>query len=504
MSILYRVKFTIGTAATHATTFKKATQSIQKWAKSLGSPEVPKTACHNDQTAWGLKVLQCDASRPKVQLITEIVLHQRGKDEPWVFGLTIRAAQTLGRLTAIPLRIQPPEIVKTLATTIKCADDQGVLTPKLHKVTQANWKSSFDRVEDAKRTRPILFIAATHDECPSFMSHPRSLAYELLGLVDVWQTTESNIKKWNGLRFFHPEYEDGGAQIFWPADENGDINFGPAWSWLEIAELEANKDFGAEVAKQLLDCAGAGLAVIPDWSTLTQIELEASVRQAIQTQGDKELLALFDKDNLEQQAKISELEKIVKDLKKENSELRSEVYFSKKGEPQPTTREQTSPKKTDLEIFDQINVKSVKDAIELAEKDWPDKLIFKFNRRSDGKKSVFSRPKEVFFAFKWLAEKLHPSKMGVRQTTTALGSTKFTGILSKWECVLHTGDKIVSHYPDYYHTSVDGVQFSLDEHLKSGGDFNPMNCIRIGLAWHPTEKKIIVGYLGQHPKNQRS
>lgn len=137
-------------------------------------------------------------------------------------------------------------------------------------------------------------------------------------------------------------------------------------------------------------------------------------------------------------------------------------------------------------------VESVREAIALARKLFPDRLLFKLNSRSK-EDTPFANPSEVFDALAWLA------------TAYRNGPTdRIKETCPGWFHKSKQSTTSMGRYPEWYETRVNGTMWKLGAHLGKGVRRDPHCTIRIGFAWDEPNERVIVGYIGQHQRNQSS
>ena len=147
-------------------------------------------------------------------------------------------------------------------------------------------------------------------------------------------------------------------------------------------------------------------------------------------------------------------------------------------------------------------LESVADALELAEKSFPDQLLIALNSKSD-KNSPFQKPDEVFGALKWLATEYHDLR------ANPIGSDPGFNMLVKQACPgwsYKPGQTEVTkeQFNQWYTTWHDGKTYDLKRHLAKGTSHDPQNTIRIAFEWDDDLNKVVVGFLGLHQRNRRS
>ncbi len=145
--------------------------------------------------------------------------------------------------------------------------------------------------------------------------------------------------------------------------------------------------------------------------------------------------------------------------------------------------------------------RSVREAISLAERLFPEQLEFALNAKSD-KNSPFQRPTEVFDALSWLATTYH------HQRTNPGTPPQFDKVLKEscpgWSYKPGQTKTTKQRFDEWYFTSVNGRTYDLDHHLGKGNSHDPQNTIRIAFAWDEDISRVVIGYIGLHQRNRQT
>lgn len=184
----------------------------------------------------------------------------------------------------------------------------------------------------------------------------------------------------------------------------------------------------------------------------------------------------------------------------EISDLKQELYESRQREESWRNTAVAMQGQEEEDELPPIN--SVRDAIAAAAARFPDQLVFALNSKSN-EDTAFQRPIEVYDALAWLATEYHP----IRANPT--GSDPDLDILlreacSGWAYVPHQSYVTMGMYPEWYKAEHNGSTYELTQHLRKGTSGNPQYSIRMAFAWDSDLKKVIMGYIGPHQRNQAS
>ncbi len=149
----------------------------------------------------------------------------------------------------------------------------------------------------------------------------------------------------------------------------------------------------------------------------------------------------------------------------------------------------------------QAEPRTVRDAVALAEKLFPDRLAVALNSKSD-KRSQFQKPQEVFDTLVWLATDYH------HRRANPGGSPDFDKLLKEscpgWSYKSSQTEITREQFEEWYTTTWDGRSYDLSPHLGKGTSKDPQNTIRIAFAWDDERRRVVVGYIGMHQRNRKS
>ncbi len=137
-------------------------------------------------------------------------------------------------------------------------------------------------------------------------------------------------------------------------------------------------------------------------------------------------------------------------------------------------------------------VNSVRDAISLAEKMFPERLLIQLNSKSE-QDMPFENPQEVLSGLEWLATAY---RNGPHQSLEE--------DCPGWFYKPNQAETTMGKFPDWYKTQVNGKTWELKKHIGTGDSHDPRRTIRIGFAWDESDKRVIVGYVGRHQRSLQS
>ena len=146
-------------------------------------------------------------------------------------------------------------------------------------------------------------------------------------------------------------------------------------------------------------------------------------------------------------------------------------------------------------------IESIRQALELAEARYGDRLLLHFNNKSDLDYN-YNRPKEIWDALEWLATTYHSRQTGKVRVRDLNESIR--NVCSGWKYIPDQSDITFNMYREWYTTIVDGVTHELREHIGRWASRQTNNLIRIAFAWDDESQRVVVGYIGRHQRSRAS
>ena len=196
------------------------------------------------------------------------------------------------------------------------------------------------------------------------------------------------------------------------------------------------------------------------------------------------------------------LEEQLAGLEKENRELQRELRRLQQQVTLWRSNYETERRSKDDSEPDPIPTEftSVAHVLEIAERRFADRLVFKFNSASDPD-YPYDTPADVWNALEWLATAYYDSHTGKISIPNLSDSLRE---VSRFRYTPHQSGTTIGMYPDSYYTRINGHKVLLKEHMGAGIDRSPTNSIRIAFNWDKQSGKVIVGYIGLHQHNRKT
>lgn len=182
-----------------------------------------------------------------------------------------------------------------------------------------------------------------------------------------------------------------------------------------------------------------------------------------------------------------------RDLREVRDELRRELHDSRL----MAESWRIALRKPGANVDEPPPIESLEDAVNLARKRFVGKLKIWPNSKSEVEGNPFDSPRQAWDALEWLATTYRDSRMGkigVPDLDTSIREA------CGWWYKSHQNESTVAKYEEWYSATVDGRTYRLHEHIGTGSSRDSRYTIRMGIDWDKRRNRVVVGYIGQHPK----
>ena len=149
-------------------------------------------------------------------------------------------------------------------------------------------------------------------------------------------------------------------------------------------------------------------------------------------------------------------------------------------------------------------VESVREAIEVAEKELKGRVVFRLNSKSE-QESPFQEPTDLLLALRWIGGDYYQAKSGKKLIRDLNSSLRV--VLSRWDYSANQSDSTMSANESWYRVDYKlkgGRVAYADAHIGCGTSRRPQETIRVAFFWDDDAQVAVVGYVGQHQKNTHS
>jgi hypothetical protein len=464
----------------------------------LGTPTGPHAeaiaVADNGTLSWGLRLTHPDRTNPTVQWHTELGIERTG-DNRVFFSCSLYFGRTQKSIAPLYQPVSRPRVVLDILAKFQGYGAFRLTSkPLLLKANPEYAKALVNLLVDNRRQHPVVYVSL-HQQSGRFFFDVTRLAEHLAGnaYVVVSESRDAdrmfNDQLPRELRAF-----DGAVRLYWPGFSLKANPFAhPLWTKHRIVTIQTR---GSEAfSKRLLsEIAAVSVTSSPDslltWAKIEEASRRLAIEHAKAAQNDKELLKLYEEDNVTLRVKVAALEKELQSKGEELYRARARITAFENAAQDPDTCDKLPP------------VETVTEAIEQALTRWPDQLIYQPNTKSEGDESPFQPATEVLQALEWLATVYHASKLS-KLTVTDLDASireKIPG----WGYSAHQSQTSKGRFKEEYQCQWEGRTYDITAHVGRGSSTRPEETIRIAFDWDKPRKKIVIGYIGQHQKNTKS
>jgi hypothetical protein len=448
-------------------------------------------------TAWGLRLKMPD-DEPDVVWVTETTIHKKPDGRIW-FACSSQVGRQGQTLSPVVRFANRPAIVTDVLTMFPGKGMLPLTGKPMACGAGAEVKLLIDLLTLETRHLPVVFVSRTNEG--AVLTDTKKLADHLAGLAYVIEATSPEVSDAIGrtlpgkLNCFN-----GGVRIYWPGfDKNSSPFHHPLWIKSRILEL--NERYPARLGSEILNRIAsvttftAPPSFVP-WTQLLDWQRSQAIEHAKASNKPDELLTLLEQENLSFSAQVRQLQAEL--------ELKSQETAKYKAQADTFRTALQTRESIPVDEVLEASIDSVSDALEIIEVEHADRLAFCWNSNSEADSSPFENPQSVLLALRWLATIYHDSRTGVKECPDR--ETSVRDAVPGWTYEPHQSKMTMNHrkHRAWYHTTHEGTEFSLPEHLKCGSTKDGRHSIRIAFNWDDKSKKVVLGYLGQHQQNAAS
>lgn len=453
-----------------------------------------------DESVWGLRLQHPDAKDKDIVWQTEVTVKVSGNEPPF-FGCTMSVGSNDEAVMPMCYEASRPAIVTSMLSEIGGLSGgfplltQGVVfTDKADEV-----RLLIAGLETPKRKHPLVFVSLEHAT-----NHPMidvsGLADQLAGLAVVVQPESLSAQARLLTKIpLALQAADGAVAIYWPGfNLKHRSQRHVFWSRERIVGclIKNRQDFARKVLAHIADVAlSRADSRQASWSDIERIAKRLALEKAKEAGKEAEYASALWEDNDKLTSKVKELETLLADQDKEVAKYKALADGYKAA--------------LDAERIARDGVKegekppeSVPEVVERVETKYTDRIVFAFNSKSEHDDSIFEEPEELMATFDWLGSVYYNAKLGRKSCSSLDRSLRET--VPGWSYTPHQSDITIGCWREWYECVHKGQKVQITEHMRRGAGTDPRATIRVAFAWSPAEKKIVVGYIGQHQKNTHS
>ena len=347
--------------------------------------------------------------------------------------------------------------------------------------SQRRWLAFFER-DTAGWSAGLFAPDLDIDKALDWISDLKSLFEEYQPIHSTAPTMseeQSRSKRRDGLQKRIIESLESLDQFFSAA---GELAEDPKYDLrLELVEMEESSGLDNAVAPAVASIDGSPVSTAfgesPDAPSVSSTVTGESVGR---TGGDYEALQTENRD----------LREALDELRRDLHDSRHLAEFFR-GTLRDARRDPVA------DVYEVPPIESLEEAVNLAKKRFVGKLKIWPNSKSEIEDNPFDSPRQAWDALEWLATTYRDSRMG------ETGVVDFDMSIRQacgWWYKGHQHESTMTKYEEWYSTTVDGRAHRLREHVGTGSSRDCRYTIRIGIDWDKRRNRVVVGYIGQHPK----
>lgn len=346
-----------------------------------------------------------------------------------------------------------------------------------------NLEKYCDFIKSTTRVHPAIFISKTfYDD--KHLIKPHETAIELAGLAYVFFQKDDVTRKIESILGQGNSCYDGAVKIYWPDYTS---NFNVLWK-KEILMKTPNFE------KKLLSIIAQSSVLMRGYKGFDEI-YKMKLKKEMDNNSDfaSDYIKYLENETNKLKDDVTEKEIIIETLNDENWRLKQQVSHYEKSE-KIIKHESGDLLELEEEEQKQQVYKNVEEAVNSYISDYPkSKVIIDTRVNRMIRNSEFKNPNLVYDSLKWLNEVYIPSRVSG-------GNDLVRKCYEEIKMEYNANQPIFMKRYDDYNINYEGKTVFMEEHLKKGTTHDPKFTLRICFYYDDIKQKVIVGYIGQHPK----
>lgn len=355
---------------------------------------------------------------------------------------------------------------------------------------------------DAERTLPIVFISRRNRD-GTILCDPSELADKLVGIAYVCVADSAQLS-WKLADYIDNRLNayDATVRVYWPRMTEVDPPYRHRW-WTQqqlFAMQATGRSFGGELLR-LIATASVTRRVrgLVRWEDVER-ELTKSTIQKLQHSGA--LSSAVSEDWLRQyDLDLSALETTRQELADATDRLLEKVEEVRQWKQMYLQLLRTAPADSGEPLSDnEALIDDAESAIETASRDFKEHLLI-LNGRVEKDALQFEEPELLYAALKWLATTYRNARIGTARCPDLDKSCRET---CQFRYNAHQSEITMGIFASDYEVSYGNSKIKLKEHIGFGTSTEARHTIRIAFFFDEANKKVVIGYIGQHQATRKS
>lgn len=426
-----------------------------------------------------------------------------GKGNDLRCSVGVHVGNSDGAITPLGDVASRPAIVPTLIKAFAAFEEYPLSTVPM-RVCPKDAPLLVDLLTSPKRHVPLVLMTPRNGD-GGFPIHRGRVAETLAGMAYVAYAESAEVTYavkdaiGNDLNAYN-----GAVRLYWPGFKTSDKPYRhPLWVGGLAEEIEAGPGgFSQFLLRNLAHLSTTRvLPGVTRWEDVQRRKLFADAQAAHGESDLRVLLDLYVKQATEQKEALDELQQRLKMVQIEVDEKSRELEDKSRECEQwrhlwvESSKSQTTP---ELVVADEIA--DVGQALEKAAQLYADQLVI--HGPALRKEALhFQKPDMVMKAMRWLAIDYRRSKLGeVLCPDFNISCRTVVGMFYR----AHQSKGTMGRFEDDYKVVRNGKANWLREHIGLGTGTEPQSNIRIAFYFDADEKKVVVGFVGQHQQTTAS
>ncbi|MCK5944289.1 MAG: hypothetical protein KAI24_20045 [Planctomycetes bacterium] len=501
---------------------------VCRWS---GRPDAPDTACEMEnrsfvrggaqecisegifaevdgKRAWSYQFESKDSDDSDLVWVTSVAVDSDQDAARCRFALVLSLADRSGRLRPVFREATRPRIIPELLGEFRCPLG---LTAAAHTVRdrEEDVDAFLDALTSPARLHPVVVLSVDQwNERP--VVQPKKLADRLAGVASVLVVEKHAGMKLDRRVPGRTMPMNGAIRVLWPGWRPSDPpNLHQLFTARDVRERDRQSEGGFVgyildlLARQTVQ---ANVPDAPSWRRVSALVARQRREQAHRAGSEAELLKLYEDDNEALRGQVEELELTVLERDQEIDRLNKTLASARQVEAtwRRAYQDLQSGQSVSEEELPEAPPESLEEACGRAAERYADRLAFKHNSQSDATYG-YEYPAEVAIALDWLAGPFYEWKSGRRTGLTFKDMDLELRDACGWNYKTTQSDVTVNKYRNWYTTKLDGRELEVREHIGRGDKKSlGTKSIRIAFCWDDSTQKIVIGFIGQHQRNDQS
>jgi hypothetical protein len=395
-------------------------------------------------------------------------------------------------------RISTPALVRALLEGVGAQDYLLPLSARPLRIPEAKAQQFVDFINNPKRKLPVIYASRTNSG-GKVLINPVKTAERVCGMAHVLIPTDidASLEIERAMTSENKCY-NGFVQIYWPIVAEQMFNRYFTRDELNSRGVFAEYDFPTTVFGILSDFHVKSREVVTI-DDIKQIAARRERKKLTDLRQFEGLAEAYADENALLRRAVQELGSRTSQLEQECDLLRGQL---RENERESRAQERSAQERSSEKTIGRDSIRTVYDAVQLAQQVFSNRLVFLSRAERDAKKSNYSYPQSVFDALTALATTYIDSKKGIASVTDM---NRLFMERCGFAYSSHQSETTMGAHKDEYRARLeDGRNILLEEHLKKGKGQNPRDCIRIAFYYDAQTQKVYVGFMGHHQTNTKS